>query len=165
MATPPNRPLHPPNGGQAVAVESEAPLTGERQVAEREGASRLAATVLWRLIYRVAHRNALDRCLARTLPLIVKPRVVEEGKPYWKDHSLWECTLKSPLEGEAVSEQVLECLLGAFRLGSGWHLTGSLDAESPVRLEGVFDLRQAGSTSRVVGLEWAHFDVVADDSD
>jgi len=113
-------------------------------------------------MYRAANRGALDKCLARTLPLLGSPHVVEERKPYWKDAALWECAVRVPLSSTVVAEQVLDCLVAAYAVARGWHLMGSLDRERAEGLEGVFETRHSGSTSKVAGLEWAHFEVVSD---
>ena len=113
--------------------------------------------VCWRLMYRVANRAALDKCLARTLPLLNNGHVLGECKPYWKIPELWECALKTPAPAESVPEQVLACLLIAYRLATGWYILGPLSAESANGFEGVFALGQGSARSNVLGLEWASF--------
>jgi hypothetical protein len=121
----------------------------------------MAATVQWRLMFRVANRQALDKCLSRTLPLLGHKAEVGEGRPYWKIPELWECDVVVPTCGGTTAEQVLECLLVAQRLASGWHILGRLSAESADGFSGVFAAGQGGSASKVAGLEWASFDVTA----
>jgi hypothetical protein len=83
---------------------------------------------------------------------------VGECKPYWKIPELWECSLVSPAAG-SVAEQVLGCLLVAQSLATGWYVLGSLSAESANGFSGVFALRQGSGYTKVVGLEWASFDL------
>jgi hypothetical protein len=113
----------------------------------------------WRLMFRVNDRRALDRCLARTLPLFGSAVEVGECKPYWKIPELWECNLVSPVSTGSTAEQVLACLLVAMSLGSGWYILGSLSAETAEGFSGVFNANGQGSaTGAAVGLEWASFD-------
>jgi hypothetical protein len=121
----------------------------------------MASTVQWRLMFRVANRPAFDKCLARTLPLLGPGAEVGEGRPYWKIPELWECDVASRAPGEMAAEQVLGCLLAAQRLASGWHILGSLSGDSADGFSGVFAAGQSGSASKVLGLEWASFQVVA----
>ena len=114
----------------------------------------------WRLLFRVSDRGALDRCLARVLPVFGSGAEVGECKPYWKIPELGECRLVSPTAG-SVAEQVLGCLLVAQGLGSGWYVFGPLSAESVEGFSGVFALGQGRGSSKVVGLEWASFDLGA----
>jgi hypothetical protein len=117
----------------------------------------MACSVYWRLMYRVSNRAALDKCLARTLSLLTDGYVLGECKPYWKIPELWECALTTPAPAESAPEQLLACLLIAYRLASGWYILGSLSAESANGFEGVFTLGRSGARSHVVGLEWASF--------
>jgi hypothetical protein len=106
----------------------------------------------------VSDRRALDKCLARALPLFGGGVEVGECKPYWKIPELWECNLVSLVPAESTAEQVLACLLTAKSLASGWYILGSLSAESADGFSGVFDARGQGSASgSAVGLEWASF--------
>ena len=111
-------------------------------------------------MYRVANRRALDKCLARTLPLFNQGYVLGECKPYWKIPELWECDLDMPMSAKSVAEQLLACLLIAYSLASGWYILGSLSAENANGFEGVFSLGQSGARSNVVGLEWASFSLL-----
>jgi hypothetical protein len=85
---------------------------------------------------------------------------VSDGRPYEKVPGLWECTVTSPVAGRSVAEKVLACLLSAYRLASGWHIFGTLSAESADGFTGVFAAGQSGSVSHVPSLEWASFDGV-----
>jgi hypothetical protein len=88
----------------------------------------MSVSIHWRLMFRVNDRRALDRCLARTLPLFEDGVEVGECKPYWKTPELWECNLVSPVPAGSAAEQVLACLLTAMSLATGWYILGSLSA-------------------------------------
>jgi hypothetical protein len=117
------------------------------------GVRGVAISVQWRLLFRVRHRCALDKCLVRTLPLFGSGVEVGECKPYWKIPGLWECHLVSPAPAGSTAEQVLACLLIAQSLAYGWYVLGSLSAESADGFSGVFAQGQGGASSKVVGLE------------
>ncbi len=119
----------------------------------------MPSAIHWQLKFRVRKQAAFDKCLARVVPLLGPGSVASDGQPYWKLPELWECTASTPVGGESVAVQVLECLLAANRLGTGWHVFGSLSAESAVGFTGVFSVRENGRSSRVAGLEWASFDL------
>jgi hypothetical protein len=113
-------------------------------------------------MFRVSDRDALDRCLAGVLPLFGPGVEVGECRPYWKVSELWECRLVSPASARSVAEQVLGCLLVAQGLASGWYVFGSLSADSADGFSGVFAVGQGTGSSKVVGVEWASFDLGAD---
>jgi hypothetical protein len=118
----------------------------------------MSASIHWRLMFRVSNRRALDRCLARTLPLFGGGVEVGECKPYWKIPELWECNVVSSLPAGSTAEQVLACLLTAKSLASGWYILGALSAETADGFSGVFDAKGQGSAlGPAVGLEWASF--------
>lgn len=120
----------------------------------------MSVSIHWRLMFRVRHRRALDKCLARILPLFGGEVEVGECKPYWKTPDLWECNLVSLVLAGSTAEQVLSCLLTANSLASGWYILGSLSSESAAGFSGVFDAKGQGFVSgAAVGLEWASFDV------
>ena len=127
----------------------------------RRALARMASTVQWRLMFRVANRAAFDKCLARTLPLLGAGCEAGDGRPYWKIPELWECAVVAPVAGESAAEQVMSCLLAAQRLASGWYILGTLSADSTEGFSGVFATGHSGSASKVSGLEWASFLVVA----
>jgi hypothetical protein len=122
----------------------------------------MAARVCWRLMYRVANRAALDKCLGRTFPLFSDGYILGECKPYWKIPEYWECALETPVPAKSVPEQVLACLLMAYRLATAWYILGSLSAASANGFEGIFVLGHSGARSNVVGLEWASFALIVD---
>src|SRR5580658_8713614 len=107
----------------------------------------MSVSIHWRLMFRVKDQRALDRCLARTLPLFGGGVEVLERKPYWKIPELWECNLLSPVRAGTTAEQVLACLLTAMSLASGWYILGSLSAESAEGFSGVFNSKGQGSAS------------------
>src|SRR5947207_3316509 len=118
----------------------------------------MSDSIHWRLMFRVNDRRALDRCLARTLPLFGGGVEVGECKPYWKIPGLWECNLVSRVPVGNTAGQVLACLLTAMSLATGWYILGSLSAERAEGFSGVFNAKGQGSTSGpAVGLEWASF--------
>ena len=118
----------------------------------------MTVSIHWRLMFRVNDRRALDRCLARTLPLLGGSVEVGECKPYWKTPELWECNVVSPVRVGTAAEQVLACLLAAMNLATGWYILGSLSAESAEGFSGVFTAEGQGTVSgQAVGLEWASF--------
>ncbi len=120
----------------------------------------MAVTIRWRLLFRVSNRRALDKCLARSLPLFGARVEVGECQPYWKLPELWECNLESPLPTGSTADQVLACLLIAKSLASGWYIFGSLSAESADGFSGVFDAKgHGGASGPALGLEWASFHV------
>jgi hypothetical protein len=118
----------------------------------------MSVSIHWRLMFRVSNRRALDKCLARTLPLFGGRVEVGECKPYWKIPELWECNVASFVPARSTAEQVLACLLTAKSLASGWYILGSLSAETAEGFSGVFDAKgQGGASGPAVGLEWASF--------
>jgi hypothetical protein len=120
----------------------------------------MGAVIQWRLMFRVSNRSALDKCLARTLPLLGAGVEVGECKPYWKIPELWECDLVSLIAATSPAEQVFASLLTAKSLASGWYILGFLSAESADGFSGVFDAKgQGGVSGPAVGLEWASFRV------
>jgi hypothetical protein len=122
----------------------------------------MSVSIHWRLMLRVNDRRALDKCLARILPLVGDGVEVGDCKSYWKDPDLWECNLVSPVAVGSTAEQVLACLLIAMRLGTGWYILGSLSDESADGFSGVFNAKGQGSASgAAIGLEWASFDFVS----
>jgi hypothetical protein len=112
-------------------------------------------------MYRVANRTAFDRCLARTLSRFDHGYEIDDFKPYWKIPELWECSLTTPVPSESVAEQLLACLVIAYRLASGWFILGSLTAEKSDGFEGIFNRESNGARSYVAGLEWASFELQA----
>jgi hypothetical protein len=120
----------------------------------------MSVSIYWRLMFRVSNRRALDKCLARVLPLFGGGVEVGECKPYWKIPELWECNLVSLVPAGSTAEQVLAGLLTAKNLASGWYVLGSLSADSADGFSGVFDAKGQGVASGpAVGLEWASFHV------
>jgi hypothetical protein len=120
----------------------------------------MSMSIYWRLMFRVSNHRALDKCLARVLPLFGAGAAVGECKPYWKIPELWECNLVSLIPSEATAEQVLACLLTAKSLATGWYILGSLSAECADGFSGVFDAKgQGGASATAVGLEWASFNL------
>ncbi len=116
--------------------------------------------VCWRLMFRVANRRALERCLADAVSSFNNEYVVGECKPYWKVPELWEAIVTTAVTAVSVQEQVFAILLSAYRLGTSWSICGCLSEESASGFEGVFSQGHAGARSNVVGLEWASFTVV-----
>jgi hypothetical protein len=111
-------------------------------------------------MFRVSNRRALDKCLARSLPLFGSGVEVGECKPYGKIPELWECNLVSPVPAGSTAEQVLACLLIATSLASGWYILGSLSPGSADGFSGVFNTKgHGGASGTAVGLEWASFQV------
>lgn len=123
----------------------------------------MPSIVHWRLMFRVANRQAFEKCMGRTLPLIGPDCEVGQGKPYWKIPELWECGVTSPACGDTPSEQVLAVLLTAKRLGNGWYVLGPLSTDNAIGFNGVFSISQNHSTN-VVGLEWASFEIARQNS-
>jgi hypothetical protein len=120
----------------------------------------MSLSIRWRLMFRVNDRRALDRCLARTLPLFGGGVEVGECKPYWKIPELWECNLVSPVPVGTIAEQVLACLLIAMNIATGWYIFGSLSGASAEGFSGVFNAKGQGRISGpAIGLEWASFDL------
>lgn len=120
----------------------------------------MASLVHWRLMFRVGNRAAFDKCLARALAALGLGFVAGEGRPYWKMPELWECSVSSPTPVGSVADQVFGCLLAAHRLASEWHVSGVLSPDSACGFGGVFAAGHGGVSARVVGLEWASFELV-----
>ena len=115
----------------------------------------------WHLMFRVANRRAFNRCLTRTMPLLGQgAKLKGDGKQYWKTPALWECVVVAPRVSGTPAEQAYHGLLLAMGLGVGWHVSGPITEDSVEEFEGVFDVR--GNHSFVTGLEWAHFQFLAD---
>jgi hypothetical protein len=120
----------------------------------------MSVSIHWRLMFHVSDRHALDKCLARVLPLFGDGVEVGECKPYWKIPEQWECNLVSLVRAESAAEQVLACLLTAKSLATGWYVLGSLSADSADGFSGLFDAKgQGGASGLAVGLAWASFHV------
>ncbi len=119
----------------------------------------MSFTVHWRLMFRVSDRAAFEKCLARALAALGPGCVAGDGRPYWKMPELWECPVAATAPAGAVADRVFGALLAAYRLASGWHLTGSLSEGSADGFGGVFAAGQDGASARVVGLEWASFEL------
>jgi hypothetical protein len=118
------------------------------------------ASIHWRLLFRLHDRGAVDRCLAKVSLLFGNGVQVGECKPYWKDPGLWECSIVSPAAVGSVADQVFGCPMVAQSLANGWYVIGSMSTESANGFSGVFAVGQGSRASRVVGLEWASFDLV-----
>lgn len=116
-------------------------------------------TIHWRLMFRVDNQAALDKCLAEALATLGSGSVADDGKPYWKMPELWECSVMSPAVG-SVAEQVFECLVLAYRLGSGWQVFGRLSPDSASEFGGVLAVGKNGASARVASLEWTSFNLV-----
>lgn len=116
--------------------------------------------ISWRLMFRAANRQAFDRCIERTLPLIGDSSKLAECQPYWKKPTLWEGTVHSPALAESVAQQILDVLLIAQRLGTGWCLSGSVSATSVQGFGASLSIGDGGGSSHIAGLEWASFDFV-----
>ena len=113
--------------------------------------------VAWSLMFRVNDAAAANRCITRVLAILAA-NVNDAPKQYWKMPELWEVSLRSPF-GATTAEAVLNLMVVADRIASGWLITGPLIVDDAVTsLEGVFN---AGAASRphVAGLEWASFSV------
>jgi hypothetical protein len=121
----------------------------------------MSTCVQWRLLFRVSNQKSLDKCLSYIRPLLGDGCKFSEGRPYWKDPDLWECDAVGPLLSRAPAEQAFACLLTAQRLASPWCVMGSFSAESAEGLSGVFAVDQNAGRSKVAGLTWASFDIVA----
>lgn len=123
----------------------------------------MASTIHWRLMFRVGNRAALDKCLARALPLFGSVCRLGECRPYWKIPELWECEIQTPVTSMVIAEQVLDCLLAAKRLAHSWIVGGPLSTENTDGFSGSFSLNQGGR-AKIVGLEYASFDFLPDHS-
>jgi hypothetical protein len=119
----------------------------------------MASKIAWRLMFRVRDRRAFNKCRARAEPLLGSDCEWGEGRPYWKISELWECDVAMRSSHASVADQVLNCLLAAQRLASGWYIFGTLSPEKPDGFSGVFSIGP-GSSSSIPGLEWASFDFV-----
>ncbi len=113
------------------------------------------------LKFRVRNQAAFDTCLGRAVPLLEPGSTASGGQPYWKMTELWECTTSTPVAGESVAEQVLECLLAANRAGTGWHVFGALSAESAAGFTGTFSVSASERSNHAAGLEWASFELLS----
>ncbi len=122
----------------------------------------MAFSVHWRLMFRVGSRDAFQKCLDRSLALLGPDSVPREGQPYWKIPDLWECRVSAPVPAGTVADQVLGTLLAANRLGTGWHLNGSLSPVSATGFSGVLAVGKSGASAHIAGLEWASFDLAVD---
>jgi hypothetical protein len=120
----------------------------------------MSISIQWRLMFRVSNRRALDKCLARVLPVFGNGVEIVDCRPYWKVPELWECNFLPLLPVGTAADQVLACLLTARSLASNWYILGSLSSESADGFSGVLDAKgQGGTTGAAVGLERASFDI------
>jgi len=115
---------------------------------------------VWRLMFRVGDRKAFDTSIKPILLLIGSECELKDCREYWKNPDLWECTIETPACGESVADQILQVLLIAFRIASGWTIMGSLDEESAEGFGGLFDVRNSVCKSHCLGLEWGEFQIV-----
>ena len=113
----------------------------------------------WKLMFRVKDRKKAENRLQHAQQLLGRELRLASCEQYWKIPELWTCDATTRLDGQTASEQVLDCLLQANRLATGWYTLG-LNLTPDQRLEsfsGIFSLRH-GSNTRLSCLEWAAFD-------
>lgn len=117
-------------------------------------------SVYWRLMFRVKSQAKYEKCLAKILPLLGNGATATEGKPYWKIPGIWESTVTVPAPAGSVAEVIFNLLSVAFRLGSGWYISGLLTPNSATGFSGVLTPGKNGCVSdSILGLEWASFDL------
>jgi len=128
---------------------------------DRGGQARLSGwAISWRLMFRVKDRaNALRKIdeVGRAVGREIEASTCER---YWKDESLWECSVRVPMANGSAAELLFDCVVLAIRLGSGWRIDGlGRDGDLAV-FYGVFN---AGPSCRphVAGLAWGSFDLIA----
>jgi hypothetical protein len=115
-------------------------------------------TISWRLLFRVKNRTKAQRKIEEVRQAFGRGIEVTESKRYWKDESLWECSMSVQGESGSRADIVFDCLVLAARLGNGWYILG-LGGDGGLQVfSGVFDAHQSG-TPYVAGLEWASFDL------
>lgn len=111
-------------------------------------------------MFRVGDRNALDACVKPILKVFGDESELKDCREYWKNPDFWECFIEIPVHGDLVADQILQVLLIAFRIASGWTIMGSLDEESAEGFGGLFDVRNSVCKSHCIGLEWGEFQIV-----
>jgi hypothetical protein len=128
-------------------------LDGEEQV-------RLAGwSISWRLMFRVKNATKALRKLEEVRQAFGRDINVDASKRYWKDESLWECSVQVPGATGSAAEIVFDCLVLAARLGNGWYVLGLGGDGGLDVFSGVFDANGSGRP-HVAGLEWASFDFI-----
>jgi hypothetical protein len=123
--------------------------------------ARLAGwTIGWRLMFRVKDRTKALRKVEEVRQAFGRDIEFSTSERYWKDESLWDCSVRVPGANGSAADLVFDCLVLAARLGSGWFIDGLGGDGGLAVFNGVFDASRSGRP-HVAGLVWASFDLIA----
>ncbi len=115
-------------------------------------------SISWRLMFRVKNQAKALRKIEEVRQAFGREIEFSASERYWKDESLWDCSVQVPAADGSAAEVVFDCLVLAARLGNGWYILGLGGDGDPLVLSGVFDSHQTG-IRHISGLEWASFDL------
>lgn len=117
----------------------------------------LKTTVGWTLMFRVRDQNKAKKELRRAEELLGLELSLGTCERYWKIPELWTCGAEMYVEAPSAPEQIVQCLLRANRLATGWYVLGPrLRPDGTLEsFDGIYDRRQQGA--RLSSLEWAQF--------
>jgi len=112
-------------------------------------------------MFRVTTEKKAALLLQRTQALLGRDLDVGKCEQYWKIPELWTCAVTTGVAGATAAEQVLDCLLQANCLGTGWHVLGPVLKEDQTidTFIGVLSVKGSSKT-RISGLEWGEFAIV-----
>ena len=84
---------------------------------------------------------------------VEKPFSVENIERYWKDKTIFECSLKTSVQGPTKEEYVYNTIVKAHSISKVWEINGPFqNGENNLIFEGVFNEEVEGKP-----LKWAHF--------
>jgi len=111
-------------------------------------------------MFRVKNRDKALRKIQEVRLAFGRELADTKIERYWKDESLWDCSVQVPGRDGAAAEIAFDCLVIAARLGSGWLILGPGVGGDLRVFEGVF---KVGGCSRphISGLVWAHFELIS----
>jgi hypothetical protein len=119
-------------------------------------------SVCWRLLFRVKTKEKASQKLEEVRQTFGRELEVLTNERYWKDPTLWDCSITTPAAGSSPAEIAFDCLVLAARLGNGWYLLGPGGGGDLQVFSGVFNAPPRGSgTCYIKGLDWASFDLLA----
>jgi hypothetical protein len=115
-------------------------------------------SISWRLMFCVKNRTKALRKIEEVRQAFGRDIEVSASERYWKDESLWECSVQVQGANGSAADIVFDCLVLAARLGNGWYILG-LGGDGGLQVfSGVFDANRSGRP-HLTGLEWASFDL------
>jgi hypothetical protein len=115
----------------------------------------------WKLALRVSRRDKADKELRRAQELLQNDLQVASREPYWKIPELWMCEATTRLAVASDPDYVMQCLVLADRLATGWIVSGpSLSPDGILEsFHGIFDRKRLDAHARLQSLEWGEFGI------